>query len=708
VRRIAALFLAILFIASSAINVGGQSDEKIILIEEDIDYSGPFWYSISCLEINCPGLTLEINDGMENNTLQNEHVLEWSGILNAGSKLTVLSNSDVSVSDISTKMIKVDNLTMIEKEDLIDIIPSPGNQGDYPTIVTSDVCILGNCASNIQESQRRLDFVGILDNYTDKDSIRIFGEHGDIIEISDIEGDGNIKIEVWLRDSDEKKMIFNNLIHSENHFLEYPQDAELWLRVSSDSNKELNSYKFTTYRNNQSKEAPLGGELSVPWSHGEALTYQDSLFYESYLSESDIEGDSLLFKIGSDTKIGLECLASNIETNFEIYLIDFNGDIENISLVDGTCPEVIQSAEDTDSIELIIKSEKTGRWNISFTQIQPLDGGSLADAPESRWLEYPDNRWSLIGLDIDISGSLHLGDNVDIYLIRILDLNGSRIYLNELIKSEVNYTIQEIDQENGNLVNTSNGETIVLPSGNHSLRIERRADLGVEVDYLFKLEYLGEYKPLEPVNYEDLSWMFDTFYKLIGVLMLSPLMVVIFWNRKTIMSRKKRAIGIQSHDKKRLLRIRERLSEQLKKEDLKDEKLIDLALEQLGESPWNSINEVWGKPILTHMTEEIEICAWKIVENNKNLLLGIKVGNWEWTMAAMRIHFPEGSKLTITDISPKHLFQDDEIFLGTMEKHTQIFIRLSMTGESANLALQLSGLVNDKPLAAVPNKVINW
>ena len=144
-RRIVALFLAILFIGSSTINVGGQSDEKIILIEEDIDYSGPFWYSISCLEINCPGLTLEINNGMENYTLQNEHVLEWSGILDAGSKLTVLSNSDVSVSDISTEMIKVDSLTMIEKEDLIDTIPSPGNQGDYQTIVTSDVCILGNC-----------------------------------------------------------------------------------------------------------------------------------------------------------------------------------------------------------------------------------------------------------------------------------------------------------------------------------------------------------------------------------------------------------------------------------------------------------------------------------------------------------------------------------------------------------------------------------
>ena len=707
-RRVAALFLAILFIGSSAISVSGQSEDKIILIEEEINYSGPFWYSISCLEINCPGLTLEINDGVLNHTIQNEHVLEWSGILLAGSKLTVLSNSDVSITDISTQMIKVDNLTMIEEEDLIDTIPSPGNQGNYQTIVTSDVCILGNCAPGIQESQRELDFVGILDNYSDKDSIRIHGDYGDIIEISEIVGDGNIKIEVWIRDNDEKKLIFNNLIHSENHFFEYPQDGELWLRISSDSNKELNPYKFTTYRNNQSKEAPFGGELSVPWSHGEALTYHDSLFYESYISESDTEGDSLLFRMGSDTEIGLECLASNIDTNFEIYLIAFSGEIENISLADGTCPEIIQSNEDTNSIELIIKSETTSKWNISFMLIQPLDGGLLADAPESRWLENPDNRWSLIELNTDVSGRLHLGDNVDIYLIRILDLNGSRIYLNELVKSEVNYTIQEIHQDNGNLVNTSNGETIVLPYGNHSLRIERRADLGVEVDYLFKLEYLGEYESPEPIDYEDLSWMFDDFYKLIGVLMLSPLMIVIFWNRKTIVSRKKISSEVQSHDKKRLLRIRKRLAEQLKKENSIDEKIIDSALEQLGECPWNSINEVWGKPILTHMTEEIEICAWKIVEKNKNLLLGIKVGNSDWTMAAMKIHFPEGSKLTITDISPKHLFQDDEIFLGTMGKQTQIFIRLSMEGESANLALQLSGLVDDKPLAAVPNKVIDW
>ena len=107
------------------------------------------------------------------------------------------------------------------------------------------------------------------------------------------------------------------------------------------------------------------------------------------------------------------------------------------------------------------------------------------------------------------------------------------------------------------------------------------------------------------------------------------------------------------------------------------------------------------------MTNQIDISAWRIAENNKNLLLGIKVGNWDWKIAAMKINFPEGAKLTITDVSPKHLFQDDEIFLGTMKKDTQIFLRISMAGENANLGLQFSGLVNGEPLAAVPNKVID-
>jgi hypothetical protein len=43
-----------------------------------------------------------------------------------------------------------------------------------------------------------------------------------------------------------------------------------------------------------------------------------------------------------------------------------------------------------------------------------------------------------------------------------------------------------------------------------------------------------------------------------------------------------------------------------------------------------------------------------------------------------------------------------------MKKNSQIFIRISISGENANLGLQFSGLVNGEPLAAAPNKIIHW
>ena len=706
-RHVVALTLAILFFSSSTIIVNGQSEEKIILVEENIDYDGPFWYSVSCLKVNCPGLTIEINDISVNYSSENDHLLEWAGLLSSEASLTISSNSGISIEDVSIQMIKVDEFSMVENEDLINSIPSQGIQENQHTIMTSDICSLGNCDSAIKDYERRTEFIGILENYSDKDSIKIGGEYGDIIEISQLSGDQHLRIEVWHRNEEGKVLINNDLLDSESSFLEYPEGNELWLRINSDSNKELSPYKFTIYRNNQSIEAPLGGELSVPWSHGNALTYHDSWYYESYISKSDKNGDSLLFKLGSDSKVGLQCSSSS-NMVFEIFLTKRDASIENISLENGLCPDTIVSDEDTDSVELRIKSEETGRWNISFHPIRKLDAGELSDAPESRWLIHPDERWTEIQLDAEITGSLHDSDNIDIYLIKILDQNGSRIYLNQLIKSEVNYTIQEIDQMTGLLVNTSNGETIVLPYGNHSFRIERRADQGIEIDYTFRLEYLGEYEKPVIEDYQDLSWMFDNFYKLIGVLFLTPLMIVIFWNRKIIINREKITTDTQIHEMKRLMRIRERLSEQLNKNESKDERIIDSALKQLGESPWNSINEVWGKPILTHMTEQIDICAWKISESDKNLLLGIKSGNCDWEMAAMKIHFPEGSKLTITDVSPKHIFQENEIFLDTIKKNSQIFIRISILGKNANLGLQFSGLVNGEPLAAAPNKAIQW
>ena len=312
-----------------------------------------------------------------------------------------------------------------------------------------------------------------------------------------------------------------------------------------------------------------------------------------------------------------------------------------------------------------------------------------------------------MNLDLETSGSLHSGDNIDIFWIEITDVNGSRIYLEEIVKTEVNYTIQEINQETGVLVNTSNGEAIVLPNGNHTLRIERRASAEIEISYTFKLEYLGEYEEPEIEDYEDLSWMFNDFYIFIGILMLSPLMLVLFWNRKRIFYHNNISSEINFHDREKLIRIRERFSEQLSVKQ-KDIQMINSALIQLGESPWSSINEIWGEPELRHMTEQIEICAWKVSTEEKNILLGLKTFEQDWEISSIRFNYPEGSKLAIIDVTPNFISKGDEIFLDTLSKNSQLFISISLEGGPAKLALELSGLVENLPLAATPNKLIIW
>ena len=189
--------------------------------------------------------------------------------------------------------------------------------------------------------------------------------------------------------------------------------------------------------------------------------------------------------------------------------------------------------------------------------------------------------------------------------------------------------------------------------------------------------------------------------------MLMSLMIVLFWNRSIILRRGDGSIEIQKHERKKLIRIRERISKQIS-ENNETQGILDSALIQLGESPWSSINEIWGLPELSHLTEQIEICAWKISEDNKNLLLGLKTSDWDWEVASIRLNYPEGNKLSIIDVSPNYISKENEIFLDNLSKKSQIFLRIALDGKSANLSLELSGLVEGEPLAATPNKIIKW
>ena len=91
-----------------------------------------------------------------------------------------------------------------------------------------------------------------------------------------------------------------------------------------------------------------------------------------------------------------------------------------------------------------------------------------------------------------------------------------------------------------------------------------------------------------------------------------------------------------------------------------------------------------------------------------SLILGIRVGPEDWKMAAIRLHSPEGSLVGIDNVSPKHLFRGDEIFLDTLESGSRTFIRMSIEGNPSVLTFQLSGLVGGEPVAAAPRSAIDW
>ena len=192
-----------------------------------------------------------------------------------------------------------------------------------------------------------------------------------------------------------------------------------------------------------------------------------------------------------------------------------------------------------------------------------------------------------------------------------------------------------------------------------------------------------------------------------GFMLLTPLMVVLWWNRAAIFSGAPLASDIEEHERRRLRRLRERLSEALSAESI-DEGEIEYSLKQLGDSPWRAVAQDWGEPLLRHMTEQVEICVWKISEGDAVLLLGIRVAEVPWELAAMRIHAPEGAKVGISSISPSRLFQDDEIFLDTLSAGSRVFLSLALEGSPTSLGFQLSGLVGGEPLAATPNRALDW
>ena len=175
--------------------------------------------------------------------------------------------------------------------------------------------------------------------------------------------------------------------------------------------------------------------------------------------------------------------------------------------------------------------------------------------------------------------------------------------------------------------------------------------------------------------------------------MLAPMGYVLWSVRGS-----KLANEVQAHERGRLVRLRERLSKLIEvgASDLE----INSALQMLEEVQWRATVAEMGAATLTHHTESVTLKAWKLDIND--LLVGIHIEQHSWELAALRFVATGGPSWHIAEVAPNSLHDGDEIFLDTLDVGSTRFLRLQLEGEAEGLDLHLSGLVNGKPLAAIP------
>ena len=479
------------------------------------------------------------------------------------------------------------------------------------------------------------------------------------------------------------------------------------MRIKQDSDAGFAAYELYVMRRAATLEASWG-ELSNPWGEENALPFPDSNTdgFDGWISPSDEEGDAVRVEVVGRMSIFLNCWSDDDSVTFEVLAIDSEGSATPLGVEANVCPDHFNTPAGTSALEFRMTSDSLTSWSVQMNEYPAGDAGQMGDAPDRLWTDSDDlSLWPSLGLDEYVDARMSDDEFVDVFTFEVTEANGSRLHVDSDTSQPVRYQILVLDQTTWAILNSSTGGLIDVPPGTHAIRVEKLGEASLTY-YDFTLVNAGEITEPELANFVDQSKLFSGFYVFAGAFLIAPALLVIFWNRKRWGSGIS-DIEIEDHERRRLRRLRERLTSLLAAEEI-DEQVIDSALHQLGDSPWQAVVADWGEPLLRHNTEQVEICAWRISEGDATILLGIHIANSPWELAAMRVYAPEGANVSIGAVSPQHLFQGDEIFLDTLQSGSRTFLRLTLEGKPSNIGFHLSGLVDGEPLAAVPNRALEW
>jgi len=329
------------------------------------------------------------------------------------------------------------------------------------------------------------------------------------------------------------------------------------------------------------------------------------------------------------------------------------------------------------------------------------------DAPDILWGSAGfGGQWQKISPNnFTVIGSFQVNDSVDVYALEISSANWTMVGFWLSDNNSASISVQRLNQSTWSIVEFANGEDgeLGLSPGLHVIRIERIGNFEEIVSYRFTVENNGSFEG--EGEFVNLAWMFAPFYIFAGIFLILPLLIVLWWNRGTILQSVKKGSVLSNSEKHVLDSLRKRFSTTQRKIGIEE---VDSALSLLGGDSWGSVSDELGKPETRYFTGNVDICSWRLGESGNSFIIGIRIGESGWSMAAIRIFSPIGEKISISQVIPEMMFQGDEVFLGNLAPETTTFVQIETIGNPPVVNMHISGLVDGEPIAAVPTRPIGF
>ena len=531
-------------------------------------------------------------------------------------------------------------------------------------------------------------FEGELSDPQDVDNITLGDEFGVVHFIHLVHADEPLKIEVR-----EDGLLHGQAEANMTTFLSSGLGNPMWIEISNVDFTSPNSYRILIHSNAADEDVELHDQTAA-----------------GYVHEFDSVGDRSYFTTGGNADIEIQWFGGEM-TEFvghmthlpsgHVTSLEFDDFYGNMTIHTPNVDSRHESYEFSISAKTIAAAAP---WQLNKTILSGGDALCHHDCPniidediiQNDAVMIEDARW-------ETHGNLSEQDVVDVYSIFI---PGEAWETHRLIATiEDGGEILQIQSWNnsGEFISPldfAEGVGTVglnMTPGYHAVKVTRAdSEIGT-TPYHLVLQTINvsneEDKPVEAGPIVDRWKEFIPFYVGIGLLMLAPMGYVLWSLRGTKLSDE-----VQAHERGRLKRLRERLSKLITTNA--EEHEINSALQMLEEVQWRATIAEMGEAALSHHTESVTLKAWRMDQGS--LLVGIHVEIAPWELAALRFEAAGGPSWKITKVSPTSLFDGDEIFLDTLNVGATRFLTLELEGSATGLDLHLSGLVEGKPLAAIP------